>query len=96
MGDICNMNDLDRFLRSTEGQEYLNELHQKLVGRRIESVSFSNEVHHIQITLHLDNGEIIELMHPTLEVDAIRESFAEVLKREYLIDYPDREQEFSG
>ena len=96
MGDICNMNDLDRFLRSTEGQEHLDELQQKLVGRQIESVSFSNEVQHIVITLHLDNGEAFEVSHASLDVDAIRESFAEVLKREYLIDYPDREQEFSG
>ena len=91
MGDICNMNDLDRFLRSTEGQEHLDEILQKLVGRRIESVEFTNEVHHIGLTLHLDNNETIELMHSALDVDALRESHAEVLDREYFRDHPDQQ-----
>jgi len=91
MGDICNMNDLERFLCSAEGQEHLDEIHQKLVGKRIQSVEFTNEVHHIGLTLLLDDGETMELTNPSLDVDALRQSHSEVLDREYYRDHPDQQ-----
>jgi len=91
MGDICNMNDLERFLRCPEGQEHLDEIHQKLVGKRVLSVEFTNEVHHIGLNLLLDDGETIELTDPSLDVDALRQSHAEVLDREYYRDHPDQQ-----
>ena len=90
MGDLCNMNDCDRLLRSREGQEYLEEIRQMLRGRTVRDVTFSNEVHFVATTLHLDDGSTFFLTQPSLDVDALRESFAEVLAREYRIDYPGR------
>ena len=93
MGDICDMNDLERFLRSSEGKAHLEKVHQMLLGRTITDVSFTNEVGFIATTLHLDDGDTFFITQPSLEVEAIREQFADVLEREYRIDYPDRKPE---
>lgn len=90
MGDICDHNDLERFLRSPEGQAHLDDIRKMLLGRTIREVSFSNEVHLVTTTLHLDDGETFVVFQPSLEVEAIREQFEEIIEREYLIDYPER------
>jgi len=90
MGDIADMNDLERFQRSEEGKAHLGDTRQMLLGRTITEVSFSNEVHFLATTLHLDDGETFALFQPSLEVEAIREQFEEVLEREYYVDFPDR------
>lgn len=90
MGDLCDTNDIERFLRSPEGQARLQDIRKLLVGRTITEVSFSNEAHAVATTLHLDDGETFILFQPSLDVDVLREEFAEVLKREYLADYPER------
>ncbi len=90
MGDLSDMNDLKRFLRSPEGQEHLNEVRQMLLGRTITDVTFSNEVNFIATTLHLDDDTTFFLMQPSLEVQAIREQFVEMIQREYYRDYPER------
>jgi hypothetical protein len=90
MGDICNQNDLDRILRSPEGQSRLNEFREILRGRIITDVSFSNEVWSVATTLHLDGGDTFVIFQPSLDVDALREEFGNVLKREYYVDYPER------
>ena len=88
MGDICDMNDLERFMRSTEGAAHLDEIRQMLKGRTIVDVDFTNEVHFIATTLHLDDGETFFITQPSLEVEAIREQFERVLGREYYVDFP--------
>ena len=93
MGDLCNENDLDRLLRSPEGQAYLEEIRATLKGRSITEVSFSNETHFISTTLHLDDGETFFICQPSLDVDSLREEFTEVLQREYYVDYPERRPE---
>lgn len=90
MGDICDMNDLERFMRSPEGKAHLDDICQMLNGRTIVEVAFTNEVHFIATTLHLDDGETFAVFQPSLEVEAIREQFEEVLEREYFVDFPDR------
>ena len=90
MGDISNMNDIERLMRSQEGQEELEKIRQMLLGRTIKSVEFSNEVHCIATTLRFDDGETFVVFQPSLDLDAIRDEFADVLERERLIDYPDR------
>ena len=92
MGDICNMNDIHRFLRSKEGKAELKKIRDMLMGRMITDVTFSNEVTYIATTLLLDDGESFFVQQPSLEVDAIREEFAEVLQREYNRDYPKRKR----
>lgn len=93
MGDLCDMNDLERFSRSPEGQECLAETRLMLEGRTIQKVSFSNEVNYIATTLELDNGEFFFISQPSLEVGAIREDFDEVLEREHELEYRQFEEE---
>ena len=64
-----------------------------LLGRTIIEVSFSNEVHFLATTLHLDDGETFFMTQSSLEVEAIREQFEEVLEREYYVDFPERKPE---
>ena len=90
MGDICDMNDIDRVTRSPEGMARLDGIRETLVGRTVTAVEFSNEIHAISILLCLDNGDTFLAMDPSLDVDALREEFAEVIQREYLVDYPER------
>lgn len=90
MGDLCDANDLDRFLRSEEGKNSLLEIRDQLVGRTIDDVAFSNEVGFIATVLHMDDGTTFLVVQPSLEVQAIREEFQGVLDREYLKDYPKR------
>ena len=42
----------------------------------------------ISILLHLDNGDTFLAMDPSLDVDALRDEFAEAIDRERLVDYP--------
>ena len=93
MGDICDMNDLERFLRSPEGKERLDEIANMLKGRTISAVEFSNEIQFVATTLTLDDGSTFMISQPSLEVDVIRDEFEDVLKREYLVDYPERKKE---
>ena len=90
MGDISNMYDIDRFLRSIEGQKRLEEIRQMLEGRTIVEVSFSNEIHTVATTLRLDNSTTFVVFEPSLELEVLREEFAEVIEREYYKDYPER------
>jgi len=90
MGDIANMNDCDRWMRSDEGQAHLEDIRQMLVNRTITDVSFSNEVHYVATVLHLNGGDTFFVMQPSLEIDALREQFGETIEREYYRDYPER------
>lgn len=56
MGDIADMNDIGRTMRSPEGAAHLEEIRQMLVGRTIKQVSFSNETHHIATLLQFDDN----------------------------------------
>ena len=88
MGDLSDLNDVSRVLRSSEGKARLEGIRASLAGRTIVSVDFSNEVHAISILLRLDNEDTFLAMDPSLDVDALREEFAEVIDRERLVDYP--------
>lgn len=90
MGDACDMSDIERFMRSTEGRERLEETRKMLLGHRIEEVSFTNETHCIATEVHLDDGTVFVVFQPSLEVDALREEFHDVIEAEYFKDYPER------
>lgn len=92
MGDASDMSDLERFMRSPEGQAHLEGIRTSLVGRTIVSVEYSNDIHTIGIVLNLDDGTTFDCQRPELDVDALREEFAEVLEREYYVDFPEREK----
>jgi len=96
MGDICDMNDCDRFLRSTEGKRHLESLRSQLVGRRITDVTFSNEVCGVMMTIHLDNGTAFLVLDLSLTVETLRDEFPEAIEEEYYKDYPERRPEKSS
>jgi hypothetical protein len=93
MGDICDMNDIKRFIRSIEGRVHLGKIAAGLKGKKIVDVKFSNEVHAVAIRLHLNDGKTLVVFQPSLKVEVLREGFGEVLQREYLADYPERATE---
>ena len=93
MGDVCDVNDLERFLRSAAGRAHLDEIVAMLKGRTITEVTFSNEVHCVATTLRLDDGGSFLLFQPSLEVEVLREEFAEAIEEEYYKDYPERRKE---
>ena len=90
MGDASNMADLERFLRSKAGKKQLKEIERMLKGHTIVDVTFTNEVWTIATEIHLDNGESFVIFQPSLEVDALREEFGDVIQKEYFKDYPYR------
>ena len=90
MGDVSNMADIDRFLRSEAGAAYLDEIVAMLKGHTITDVTFSNEVRSVATTLHFDDGSTFVVFQASLDVDVLREEFRGVLKREYYKDYPER------
>ena len=90
MGDLSDGNDCDRFMRSSQGQAHLDQIVAMLKGRTIKDISFSNEVHCVATTLHLDDGGSFVVFQSSLDVDVLREEFAEVIEEEYYKDYPER------
>lgn len=90
MGDASDMADVDRFMRSTEGQAYLKEFAGGLAGKAIQEVSFSNDTHEVGVLLHLNNGRVMALSCSMLSLDMLRAEFADVLEREYYMDFPER------
>lgn len=93
MGDACDMADVERFMRSQEGAAHLDEIRSTLKGHSIVDVTFDNEVWCVSTTIHFDDGESFVVFQPSLEVDALREQFAEAIEEEYYKDYPDRRGE---
>lgn len=90
MGDASDMSDIERFMRSKEGQAHLKAIAVSLRGKRIEDVSFGNDVHVIVTGIHLDDGTVFESVQPGHEIDTLRETFADAIEEEYLKDYPER------
>lgn len=88
MGDLSDMNDLDRFMRSPQGQAQLDEMRRTLVGQRIVGVEFSNETCRIGITILVGYGGTFKCTKPDLEIDILREDFAGAIDSEYIADYP--------
>ena len=89
MGNITDMHDLERFMRSAEGKAHLEGIRSKLKNRIIVNVDFINEVHFIATALQLDSGETFTVTQPSLEVEALRNTFEEAIEREYYLDFPE-------
>jgi len=90
VGDLCDMNDVDRFMRSKQGKAHLGEITRALKGKVIADVTFSNEVWGVKTTLHLADGTTFEAVQSEHEVDTLRELFTEAIQAEYDKDYPER------
>jgi len=90
MGLLCDQADMDRFMRTKEGQEVLSKFRKRLLRHTIEDVEFVRLSSHIAAHLTLDNGDVVQLLPPFLEVDTIRNQYPKLLDREYYKDYPDR------
>jgi len=80
MGDICDMNDVGRFMRSAEGKKHLGTLRSQLVRRRIKDITFSNEVFGVMMILHLDSGATFVVLDLSLTVDTLRDEFPEAIE----------------
>jgi len=96
MGDLCDMNDVARFMRSARGRKHLESLKNQLLGKRISDVTFSNEVFGIMTTLHLDNGGAFRVLDLSLTVETLRDEFPEAIEEEYYRDYPERKPQVSS
>jgi hypothetical protein len=96
MGDASDMTDVERFMRSEAGTAHLEEIAGMLERHTITDVTFSNEVHCIATTLHLDDGQAFVIFQPSLEVDALREEFADTIEDEYYKDFPERRPKADG
>jgi len=90
MGDGTDFADIERFMRSPEGQAHLESIRQSLVGRSIKAVEFSNDTHAVGIALLLDDRGAFYCQLPELDADALRMEFQAVLEREYYKDFPER------
>lgn len=90
MGDGADMSDVGRFIRSKEGREILQKLADELVGRQIKALHHFNATHRVEVVATLDNGEVIALVDGTIDVDDLREDYADMLNREFLVDYPEK------
>ena len=88
MGDICDTNDIERFLRSTEGKAKMAQVREFLMERVIIDVSFQNDVSGVSIDLLLDDGA--HFCVNWAGVDDLREEFVGAIEREYYVDYPGR------
>lgn len=90
MGDGSDHADIARFMRSAQGQAYLNELASALTGRRIERVVFENQTHHLATVVRLDNGQEFSALQPEHEAQGLRQRFGGAIQDEYYRDYPER------
>jgi hypothetical protein len=96
MGDACNMADIERFMRSEIGKGHLETIRATLQGHTIVDVTFTNEISCIATTLHLSDGESFVVFQPSMDVDALREEFADTIEDEYYRDFPDRRPKAVG
>lgn len=90
MGDLCDANDIDRFMRSEEGRRHLNSIIRMLKGKTIQDVRFTNDTCRIAVALILEDGLQFDVFRTELDVDVLREDFEEVIEREYYKDFPER------
>ena len=96
MGDLCDSNDVSRFMRSADGKRHLESLRGQLLGKLITDVTFSNEVFGIMTMLHLGDGGTFRVLDLSLTVETLRDEFPEALEEEYYKDYPERKPEASS
>lgn len=90
MGDGSDHADIARFMRSAQGQTYLQDLAGSLSGRRIEAVVFENETHHLATVLRLDDGRTLSAVQPEHEAEGLRRKFGGAIQEEYYREYPER------
>ena len=94
MGDICNMNDLERFMRSEEGRAEMDRVRDILLNGGIVGVAFESNISEIMLVLDVVHGlETKTICLPIWSVDELRSEFEEAIEREYFVDYPERKQE---
>lgn len=88
MGDASEQADLERFVRSEEGKEYLDKHSQFLLNKKITDVVYELAGSNILFTLVFDDNS--SYTHNFVDHYQIQSEFEEVLEREYFKDYPER------
>ena len=91
MGDGCDYNDVERFMRSPEGKKCLGTIRSMVIGKTVQGVTFENMTHAVATVLHFDDGTVVTSYEPLLCVEAVRAYYGGVLGREYRVDYPGRD-----
>jgi len=90
MGDGSDHADIARFMRSAQGQAYLQDLAGALSGRRIKGVVFENQTHYLATVLRLDDGRTFSVVQSEHEAEGLRRKFGGAIQEEYYRDYPER------
>ena len=90
MGDLSDMNDIDRFMRCEAGRKRLGEIRNMLVGKTVREVEFANDVNCVLVTVTFDSCESVEMFLPDLMLDALKETFQAEIREEYWKDYPEK------
>jgi hypothetical protein len=90
MGDASDTSDLERFMRSPEGQDYLEKFRYNLLEQQIIDVLFYVEDDRVMVFLKCATGNSFHFQHRELSLDWLWENFGDVLQREYYRDYPER------
>lgn len=80
MGDAADSSDMDRFIRSPEGERHLREIRRSLLAHSVVGVTFTNKTSVVGMILLLDNGDSIATVLPSLDITAIRQRFPGVLE----------------
>lgn len=86
MGDASDFGDVERFMRSAEGEHQLELIRESLAGRRIVDVQHAAQSYGILTTLVLDNAQNAEVLIPSFDIGVLRERFEHVIEREREMD----------
>jgi hypothetical protein len=92
MGDASDYADVDRFMRSREGQRALDQFQQSLLEKVICDVTFCHLSTGVSVTLHFTDGGHLDLtvVEQAFSIESLRDRYKRVLEREYYIDFPER------
>ena len=93
MGSLCDMADIERFMRSPEGEARMNAIAQDFVGKTVTSLEFDADIDRVTVCLVFNSGESsVGITLDELDVDSIRAEYPDMLKREYFVDFPERKE----
>jgi len=92
MGDASDYADVQRFMRSPEGQASLQKFRNSLLDKRIRDVEFTNNTCGVGIVLHLDYGKKLDLQDALnfYELYHLQKRYGQVLERENAKDSRNR------
>lgn len=76
MSRTSALKDVRRFMRSPDGQSWLEGIREILLGRTIQRITFAAEDSGVATTLYLDNNEIYRFTDEELTLESIYERYS--------------------